>query len=312
MFMRERILLAELPAMGNRTLLCGGRLNVAVDWWMGLFIGGVVVVPSACFLSTVPFHPSMVALYGPVFAFLYAATLLTLSASCVVLLSMTVLCDPGFVFPSRWSARRPDNVPLMEKEFDPSEEVHFCPVCLLFLARYDHHCGIVGACIGRRNYWSFVLFCTAVAVMCGLSLPASIAFLAMHLEIPTASASVAFLWRLFSFDVAKTLVAVGGAFYGGGYCCLLSCQYWCHILSNTHSHARRRQAFADEQARRLSAEALGPQPPPAKKNFSCMRSWRLGCADRRAFREVFSEHRSMELTGTALQRRAAEAELSCP
>ncbi len=230
--------------MGNRTTLLG--LNVAVDWWMGLFIGGVVVVPSTCFLTTVPHHPALVGIYGASFAYLYAGLEMCLAVASVVLLCATVFCDPGFVFPERWALRRHDMLLTMEQEFDPAMDVHFCPVCLLFLSRYDHHCPILGACIGKRNLWSFVLFCTSVSVMCILSVPATITFLVQTVQLPSSVPSVEHVLLLVSFDLLKALFALGGAFYGGGYCTVLAITYWVHIFNNQHSYARRRAAYVAE------------------------------------------------------------------
>jgi hypothetical protein len=305
MFLRNRPYVTDIPLLGRRATLPGG-LNVAADWWVGLVIFMVVVVPSACFLSTVPLDAALTAFYGEWFARLYAVLVLVMSLASIALLGTTVLCDPGFVFPPRWAARRPDLVAPMGKEFDAAQEVHFCPVCMLFVAGYDHHCGILGACIGRRNMWSFVLFNTAVAILSALSLPGSVAFLAAHLTLPTtvSNVSLVHVLQLFSLGVAKALVAVGGAVHGGGYCTLLSVVYWRHILRGTDSHARRRGASAVQDASVVEVLSSVPATSVQRKDFSVCR----GCCvfDRKAVREVLAQARAVELSGTVLQRGIAE------
>ena len=294
----------NMPLLGRRLRLAG-RLDVAIDWWMALFILGVVVVPSACFLSTVPFHPSLVGYYTTLGALLYSGILLAMACSSVLFLVITVVCDPGFVFPAGWSARRSDNVQSMEREFDPALDVHYCRVCQLFVERYDHHCGIVGACVGRRNMWSFVMFCSSVAVMCALSVPASICFLGMNMILPTSFAAVTIhgVLQLFSTDIVKVFIALFGAFYGGGYCAMLAVVYWRYVLSDTHSLAKRRRLRLNgsrfECGGNEDAQQANFHVAHEAKDFSWLPH---GAVNWRAVREVFVEYRRMELTATALGR----------
>ena len=296
MLMPDITTIMNMPLRGRRQTLFG--YDVAIDWWMSIFILGVVVVPSSCFLSTVPFHPSLLQYYGFAIAVLYAGTLLFLALTSVVFLFMTVLCDPGFVFPAvGWASRRQETIPSMELEFEPELEVHYCRVCQLFVERYDHHCGIIGACVGKRNMWCFILFCSSVAVMCALSVPASLVFLGINMILPTSvPTSLHVVLDLFPFPVIKTFVALFGAFYGGGYCAMLAVVYWRYVMSDTHSLVKRRR---DQQSR--IGQQHDPQNPHLHmgKDFSCCPR---GGIQWRAVREVFSEYRTMELTATALHR----------
>lgn len=44
---------------------------------------------------------------------------------------------------------------------------HYCKVCKLHVATFDHHCGVLGTCIGERNHCRFLTF--LFFQMCALS-----------------------------------------------------------------------------------------------------------------------------------------------
>ena len=195
--------------------------------------------------------------------------------------------------------RRPDMLLSMEKEFDPAMDVHFCPVCLLFLSRYDHHCPILGACIGKRNLWTFVLFCTYVAMTCTLVVPGTIVFLFKTVHRPLDAPSVEYVSTLLSVGLLKALVVLAVSFFGGGYCAGLSFIYWWRVFNNQHSHASRLRAYTAE------LEASGgvvPRPKPWLSASCCPQ--RL---DWRAVREMLSEHKGMQLTQTVLDANGSES-----
>jgi hypothetical protein len=49
--------------------------------------------------------------------------------------------------------------------------VHFCVVCRTHVLGYDHHCQILGACVGRGTFATFLLFMCSVALLCVAGLP---------------------------------------------------------------------------------------------------------------------------------------------
>ena len=282
----------NMPLLGRRLRLAG-RLDVAIDWWMALFILGVVVVPSACFLSTVPFHPSLVGYYTTLGALLYSGILLAMACSSVLFLVITVVCDPGFVFPAGWSARRSDSVQSMEREFDPALDVHYCRVCQLFVEGFDHHCRVIGACIGKRNMWSFLLFCSSGAVMGALLAPFTVSLLWNRAQLPRSlPTTIPQLAQLVSIDVICALFVLASDVYGGGYCAGLCFLYWRRVFNDEHTVCRRKGGREKQiQASRRDTH----------KGFSLCPTG-IHEASWKVVREVFAEYRTMELAAGAIDR----------
>jgi hypothetical protein len=58
-------------------------------------------------------------------------------------------------------------------KFDNDEfwsDVHYCPVCCVSVEGFDHHCGVIGACIGQGTMACFICFLLGVAFTCGPAL----------------------------------------------------------------------------------------------------------------------------------------------
>jgi len=156
---------------GNNTFLCDGRIMMGP----GVVSCGVTLViitaPSmAFFASTCP----RLAEHGthPAWAIL-AAVLLG-----IVLFSFvrTAICDPGII------PRREGHLDERLKRMLPKSQgivingqvvtLRYCSTCNIYrpprcshckicdncVDRFDHHCPWVGTCIGRRNYYWFLLF----------------------------------------------------------------------------------------------------------------------------------------------------------
>ena len=70
----------------------------------------------------------------------------------------------------------------------PPRAAH-CPLCNNCVERYDHHCGLIGACIGKGNFTSFVRFVgTTLVLACWLG--GWSVFLSVKIfELPTLSAA---------------------------------------------------------------------------------------------------------------------------
>jgi hypothetical protein len=110
----------------------------------------------------------------------------------VILSFRTVFCDPGFVPPAlRYQEDDGSGVqgpnPLVE-EADPSytedmfslmfcrtckhlrpKNSSHCKMCDVCVRDFDHHCTVLGCCIGGRNVGSFIayLFCVAISAAYG-------------------------------------------------------------------------------------------------------------------------------------------------
>jgi hypothetical protein len=61
----------------------------------------------------------------------------------------------------------------VNNNFDHDEfwsDVHYCPVCCVSVEGFDHHCGVIGACIGQGTMACFICFLLGVAFTCGPAL----------------------------------------------------------------------------------------------------------------------------------------------
>jgi hypothetical protein len=107
----------------------------------------------------------------------------------------------------------------------PPRAAH-CPICNNCVERYDHHCGMIGACIGKENFASFARF-LVTTVLYALWMVSSSVFLLVRLFetdnrsatenvivgllflIATVSAGIAVLvGRMIWFQLAATLMGL--------------------------------------------------------------------------------------------------------
>jgi hypothetical protein len=141
-----------------------------------------------------------------------------------------------------------------EREYIETMErdVHKCPVCRYRVLGYDHHCGVIGACIGRRTMPLFVLF---------LITTASLLLLAQLIVLPLVIL-FAIHGMIVHFPPSVVAIAVIGlsvaALYLGLYTFCLGIFYSLTALRGDFSLGRRRRAAVDEAARNgQSTAAMG-------------------------------------------------------
>jgi hypothetical protein len=58
-----------------------------------------------------------------------------------------------------------------------------CPICNNCVERYDHHCGLIGACIGRDNYRPFVQFLAAALLLSAWVVASSVLLLVLRFSV---------------------------------------------------------------------------------------------------------------------------------
>ena len=253
----------------------------------------VILLTSYCFMSTIAHDSFYLEVLGFTGGHVYACLYLIIAGFALVLMVITVVCDPGFVFPAGWSARRSDSVQSMEREFDPALDVHYCRVCQLFVEGFDHHCRVIGACIGKRNMWSFLLFCSSGAVMGALLAPFTVSLLWNRAQLPRSlPTTIPQLAQLVSIDVICALFVLASAVYGGGYCAGLCFLYWRRVFNDEHTVCRRKGGREKQiQASRRDTH----------KGFSLCPTG-IHEASWKVVREVFAEYRTMELAAGAIDR----------
>jgi hypothetical protein len=129
-------------------------------------------------------------------------------------------------------------------------DLHFCPVCHVRVRGFDHHCGVVGACIGRGTMPLFVVFlwtacCLLTSIIAGIPV---LVLLAVSGHVTLSPMGTVILVALFNV----------GAVWLGGYASLLAGFYTGLGLAGDFTLGRRRRLQLDESDARTRPSALHP------------------------------------------------------
>jgi hypothetical protein len=257
---------------------CFGRQGLAHDVYMGvgLFIG-IILIAVGFFAAVIPYADGVAASLagsrslgtGLDFASKWIDAVRTpIWYHTVVFLPLTevllvVACcaDPGIV----WGG--------VENQ-DEDEGTHRCTVCKVDVLDYDHHCSIIGACIGKYTLPWFATFLTVAS---------ELLFVAFFLILPVVAHSALTgellggksLWR---FAPVAVLVAV---IYLGGYTGMLAIFYILAIGRGEYSLHRRRallgklEVTPDGRKRYVSPKHQAWTCKNMKDCFSRMRHLRM-------------------------------------
>jgi hypothetical protein len=211
------------------------RINVARDFFVGLSIALVVVLPmffvifvarsSSLFIALAAEHPNVP--YSMLMAVFVVFGLVAL-----VSLAATLLGDPGLL---ATPTMHPDGTVEEHREED---EAHYCRACCAYIAKYDHHCGVVGACIGGRTMWSFILFLGSAGMFAAVGMVIVLSFLYAQLR-GIESLSIHQVSSHMTPTALATCACVVAAFQGGLYATLMCGVYIVHVIRGTDSVARR-------------------------------------------------------------------------
>ena len=125
----------------------------------------------------------------------------------------------------------------------PEEEeldVHLCPVCQVHVEMFDHHCGIIGACIGRFNMSTFILFLSFACMLC-LS-----GFFPIVLDLFEKGRKIEFgnpehAKRTLNLDHIVPMICLACSVSGGTYTLWLALHYTLMCYQGCHSLHLRRQ-----------------------------------------------------------------------
>ncbi|CAG9582312.1 conserved hypothetical protein [Leishmania major strain Friedlin] len=215
---------------GRRTI-CG--FNVAGDCLGGLVL--LIGIPAlvVAHLAAVVLTPLFTASHDGNTLLLEVLLELFLCMGAVALLFLLLVADPGFVeVPTPLSCR--------------------CSHCGTEVDDFDHHCGAVGACIGKGNMCYFILFLLFAALLCVLGAVQNVAFVAAtvraHIrDAGTSWTSIAALIRnIFTtlcWPRILCLLALSVAAVNGGVVCTFLCLRYTYLAYKGLSSVRRRRQF---------------------------------------------------------------------
>eukprot|EP00659_Diplonema_papillatum_P015395 gene15395-23540_t len=147
---------------GNSTPCCGRVLKRSPDACALVFVDVLVIVPSVFFLTQVAHDPGVRIFTAAVLV----CNLLSSSFACFI--------DPGIIPAKPAPAGDVSSPPVVIDStrryctscnlLRPPRAAH-CYVCNVCVDEYDHHCGLLGTCIGVRNYRYFVFFLFTTALL---------------------------------------------------------------------------------------------------------------------------------------------------
>lgn len=214
--------------------------------------------------------PGQVAAYYIMSSDLFATTFLAPTATfCSVFmyvnglasmawLTYLLLADPGFVpQPAQEHSSAPPKhlsphavnlaaLGIIEGEIpDDGIYTYYCPVCKLYVSRYDHHCGIVGACIGKKNMAAFISFlfhawlqCYVGGICCLVHCYALfVPMIKNRANLPSADSVAS--WHFFTTYLLPPMFTMLGM-YLGAYCLILWGNYIYQVWNNNDAHVLRR------------------------------------------------------------------------
>jgi hypothetical protein len=149
------------------------------------------------------------------------------------LLLMNLWCDPGVVARSDAEERG-----LVENGGDA--DVHMCPVCKVNVEEFDHHCGLIGACIGKGTYPIFLVFLAVASVELWIGFFFS-ATVVVHMAMSGKITAIASTANFFDvIEMALPQVVTVFAAYGSLAVTALFLNYLRFAMKNEHSLGRRR------------------------------------------------------------------------
>ncbi|KAG5468479.1 hypothetical protein LSCM1_02459 [Leishmania martiniquensis] len=159
---------------------------------------------------------------------------LLLCLSAVVLLFLLLVTNPGFVeVPTALSCR--------------------CRRCGVEVDDFDHHCGAVGACIGKGNMCYFILFLLSSALLCAFGAAQNAAFVAAAVRARSHDLESSQTSREALTDIALAalrspralcLLVLSALSVIGGAVTTFLCLRYTYLAHRGRSSLRRRRQFS--------------------------------------------------------------------
>ncbi|KAG5491860.1 hypothetical protein JIQ42_01769 [Leishmania sp. Namibia] len=231
----------------RRRIICG--FNVASDCVGGLAL--LIGIPAlvGVHLAAVVLAPSSAASHDDSSPLLEVLVELLLCLGSVIFLFLLLVTNPGFVeMPTDLSCR--------------------CRRCGIEVEDFDHHCGAVGACIGKDNMCYFILFLLFTAMLCVLGAVQNVAFVAAAMRARSDYTGPSWAFRKACIDTVLTalrspralclLVLSAVAVIGGAVCTFLCLRYTFLAYQGRSSRRRRRQVGAPGSLSAVFSKALHP------------------------------------------------------
>jgi hypothetical protein len=153
--------------------------------------------------------------------------------ACEVSLFLLLVADPGFIAePTQLSCR--------------------CALCKVEVEDFDHHCDVLGVCIGKGNMCYFILFLFFTSLLCLVGGAENIGYIVLSISLyrikdVNSSRSSFAAWKTLIVEwigsmqhVCLVLLSVA-AVYGGAACIFLCLRYTYLSYQGRNSVQRRRQ-----------------------------------------------------------------------
>lgn len=137
------------------------------------------------------------------------------------------------------------------------QDVHMCPVCQVYVEMFDHHCGIIGACIGRFNMGTFILFLTFACLLCVFGTPP--AFYTLYLKLRGFNLAKSSYFFLDPSVIFNMLVICSGCI-GGSYTFYLGFHYTITAWQGKNSLYLRRRWIREHWEELDQHERMGQMP----------------------------------------------------
>lgn len=231
------------PQAAARSLLVGTRIrypplrfDASPDFFVSIGLTVVVVVAATVTLCLVAQTTGWISSISmPVMT-----VVILLAALVLIALWATVLGDPGLVTELPDDVQGVDVVEVKDFLQRPEMSDHdtcACRVCGVLVRGFDHHCGVIGACIGERNMWSFILFLSSTAVLCLIG--AIVHTLMLYAAFPSHVRELEHLKPMVSLRVALSGACSLLCVYGGSYCFILSIVYTSYVCQGQDSWGKR-------------------------------------------------------------------------
>ncbi|ORC93840.1 uncharacterized protein TM35_000017170 [Trypanosoma theileri] len=225
-------MVASLGLVGRRVLFLG-RLNVARDYLPGILVILAIPICTVVFFRFTLFNALVLQHVSYNCLLISTCLAILLSLSSEVMMLLLFFCDPGFTSDTE------------------DENSHYCPVCCLYVRDYDHHCGIVGACIGEKNMGFFVFFLITVASLMWICAFFSglLWFLLLKETTPEGSfinmIMVMLIKEWWMSSLIRPFVAISCVLFCYGAICTsaLGIFYWVYVFRGLYSLERRRRPY---------------------------------------------------------------------